>query len=493
MNYIEKKYLIAKMRKELEVKFDPDQIQKRLDDYRRINSRTKGPIEEFYETICTSLSEVNNIVDPRIANLINVLRTSSDDKTKVLCSFLQNLVMKLRVNPSEKMIEQIYSTLEADENGDIVTKVDHLTIVNSMSYCCLLNDLIRMGYENKAEVLFEKIISGTISPDEEIIEIISILRKHQNLKGQEMLPNVIDAYEVYLTGGNKNVVLDNLRKLLIMVDIHQMKFKKTSDGSHYDPDGPTVYLNDIINDEITVFHEFGHTMDEYFSSRSTDEDNEALFRAARNKANRSRVFAYELKRINGEMIRTKNNACEIYDQVMLERFGTMENIYLHFYQYVHDVIQKYGLKTLLETFGVSEETTEEILKEYRRRTLDEFELAKQVYELDKRNFAQKHWRTKKECSVLDIISAVFKTRNIFIDNDRNRLMIAHDSDYYYESPDKQMTEIMANLNALLVIGAEDQIRILRTMFGDQFVDFIISKYQSALSVKSVSSYPARRV
>ena len=278
-----------------------------------------------------------------------------------------------------------------------------------------------------------------------------------------------------------------------MVDIHQMKFKKTSDGSSYDPGGPTVYLNDIINDELTVFHEFGHAMDEYFSSRSFDEDNEAIFRAARNKANRSRVFAYELKRINGEMIRTKNNACEIYDQVMLETFGTMENIYMHFYQYVHDVIQRYGLQTLLETFGVSEDTMDEILKEYRKRTLNEYELAKQVYELDKRNFAQKHWRTKKECCVSDIISAVFKTRNIFIDNDRNRLMIAHDSDYYYEAPDKQMTEIMANINALLVIGADDQIRVLRTMFGDQFVDQMLMKYESALSVKTVGSNPIRRV
>ena len=485
MNYFEKKYLTAKLKKELELKFEPDEIQRRLDDYKRINARQKGPIEEFYESLCTSLSGINSIPDPRITNLISRIGVSCDDKTKLLKAFLNNLVLKLRVNPSEKMIEQIYSTLEIDDNEVITTSVSSLTLINSMSYCCLLNDLIRMGYEDKAEMLFNKIISGNISVEEEIIEIISILRKHQDLKGQEMLPSAIDAYERYFTSGNKEIILDNLRKMLIMVDIHQMKFKKTSDVSRYEP-VPIIYLNDIINDELTVFHEFGHAMDEYFSNRSTDEDNEELFRNARTRANRSRSFATELKRINEMMIETKQNACDVYDEVMLETYGSMEAIYQKFYEYVHTVIQKYGLKNLLETFSVSEETMESILSEYRTRSLNEFELAKEVYELDKRNFAQKHWRTKKECCVSDIVSAIFKTRNIFINNDKNKLMIAHDSDYYYEDEDKAMKEIMANMNALMVIGADDQITILRTMFGDEFVDEIMDKYRTVSNVRSVT-------
>ena len=227
-------------------------------------------------------------------------------------------------------------------------------------------------------------------------------------------------------------------------------------------------------------------MDEYFSNRSTDEDNEELFRNARTRANRSRSFATELKRINEMMIETKQNACDVYDEVMLETYGSMEAIYQKFYEYVHTVIQKYGLKNLLETFSVSEETMESILREYRTRSLNEFELAKEVYELDKRNFAQKHWRTKKECCVSDIVSAIFKTRNIFINNDKNKLMIAHDSDYYYEDEDKAMKEIMANMNALMVIGADDQITILRTMFGDEFVDEIMDKYRTVSNVRSVT-------
>ena len=351
-----------------------------------------------------------------------------------------------------------------------------------MSYCCLLNDLIRMGYEDRAEKLFEKIISGNISVDEEIIEIISILRKHQDLKGQEMLPNAIDAYERYFLNGDKEIILDNLRKMLIMVDIHQMKFKKTSDVSHYES-LPIIYLNDIINDELTVFHEFGHAMDEYFSNRSIEEDNEDFFRSARAKANRSQAFAYEVKRINEMMIETKNNACVVYEQEMINKYGSLENVYSEFHKYVHHVIETYGLKNLLESFGVSEETIEAVLEEYKKRELNEYELAKEVYEFDKINFAQRHWRTKKECCVSDIVSAVFKTRNIFINNDKNRLMIAHDSDYYYETKDSAMREIMANMNALKVIGADDQLLILRRMFGDEFVDTIEDKYRTIPKIR----------
>ncbi len=487
MNYIEKKYLVAKMRKELEDKFDPLQIKKRLENYRQIYTRQNGPIDDFYENLCIGLSDIDKIPDPRVTNLITRLNDSQDEKTQLFKTFLQNLVINLKINPSEKMIQKIYSVLET-RGDEIVCTNDNLSLINSMSYCCLINDLIRLGFVDKAEVLFDKILDGNISVEEEIIEIISILRKHQDFKGQEMLPSAIDAYEKYFLGGNKEVILDNLRKMLIMVDIHRLKFRKTSDCSHYISNPPTVYLNDVINDEITVFHEFGHVMDEYFSNRSYDESNEELYRNARNKANRSRSFAHNLVAINEMMLETKQNAYEVYDEVMEERYGSKENIYLEFYKYIHYVIKTFGLKNLLESFGVSEDNLDSILEEYSKRELNEFELAKEVYELDKRNFAQRYWRTKKECCVSDIVSAVFKTRNIFINNDKNRLMIAHDSDYYYETEGASMAEVLANYNALKVIGAEDMILMLRSMFGDEFVDAIDSKYSTVPTVRK-----ARRI
>ena len=114
MNLFENRYLVAKMRKELERKFDPLQIKKRLDDYREINSRQKGPIEEFYEHLCSSLSDIKNIPDPRITNLIDKLKDTKDENTKLLRAFLNNLVIKSLINLmlTSKYHSHIFSWLD---------------------------------------------------------------------------------------------------------------------------------------------------------------------------------------------------------------------------------------------------------------------------------------------------------------------------------------------------------------------------------------------
>ena len=485
MNAIEREYLIAKMKKELEVKFDLEEVQKRVEEYQIIRSRQRMPIDEFYDNLASGLVKEEPITDERIKNLLVKLNNSGDDNSLLLKSFLQNLISKLGVQLNEKMVEQLFRCIEFDNEGNAIYKNDSMDLVNSMSYCCLISDYMKLGYTNKAEAIFCKIIDGSISEDMELLELVSILRKHQDDKGQEMLPEVLDAYERIFLGGSKEAIIDNLRKLLILIDLHRLSFKQTTDQSHYSNGyaKPTIYLNNIINDDMIIFHEIGHAIDEYFSNKYNGVSADDIFKLARMKANRSRMFAYTLVTFNDDMIETKNNACNIYDEIMLKEFGSIEASYIEFYKYVHYVIESYGLEYLLKIFGVSEKTIDTMLEENEKTPIDEYELAKRLYSQDKKNFASKHWRTKKECCVSDIISAVFKTRNIFVNNDKNSLMVAHDSFYYYSAEDAAISEILANYNVLKVTGSDDQILALRQIFGDHFVDCIEDKYRSVSKIQ----------
>lgn len=426
----------------------------------------------------------SSIYNPRysfnISSIINEFSYSNDDNTRCMGLFLHKLINEYGVELPVDMIKIIKSNIRIN-NNNYIYRNSNMNYVKALSNSCLVADLL----ENRdLKVLgfgvLNKILNGKISTDEEYYAYISALSLRVKDIDQEKLKDVIDAYKkVYSLNGDREVILDNLRKMLILIDLNDLKFKKTILGAFYSIKENVVYLNDAINDDYTVFHEFGHAMDDFFNDRKHDgREYEPLYKKARSHARDNRKFKKILKKLDSTMSIVYDEARRIFDSRMIRIHGSKDAIYRAYRIMVSRYINENGIEELLDTFGIDDETTAKVLLQYDKGKLDLDKLAKIVYDTQKENQAEKVWRARPEGCVSDIISSVFKSINIKVNGEEFLLFNGHDNDYYYSYDDAPMCELMANYNLLKVMGLNREIQMLREIFGDVFVNTLESIYYS---------------
>ena len=426
----------------------------------------------------------SSIYNPRysfnINSILNELSYSDDENTRCMGMFIHKLVNEYGINLLPEAIRIIKSNIRI-YNNNYIYRNSNMNYIKALSNSCLVADLLsEREFNILGNSVLIKILNGNINIDDEFYAYITALSLRVKDVDQEKLKDVIDAYNrVYILSGNRDIIIDNLRKMLLLIDLNDLKFKKTIMGAYYEPKENIVYLNDTVNDNYTVFHEFGHTMDEFFNDRSHNGRTfESLYRKARAQARGNPKFKKILKKLNNTMNIVYDEAGKIFDSRMIRIHGSKENMFRVYKRTILRYLNDNGIIELLDSFGIDDETSDIVLKQYRNNTLDIDRLVKIVYNTQRENHAEKVWRTRPEGCVSDIISSVFKSIDISVDGSDYYLFNGHDNDYYTSYSDAPMCELMANYNLLKVMGLDREIQLLREIFGNVFVNTLEEIYSS---------------
>ena len=413
--------------------------------------------------------------------LLNELSYSNDENTRWMGLFIHKLISEYDIDLSYDILRLINSNIRVYNNGEYIYTNSNLNYIKALCSSCLVADLLNnKKLESLGHSILRKTLSGTLTNDEEFYAYISALSLKTGELDQEKLKDVIDAYvKAYSLDKDKNVILDNVRKMLLLIDYDDLKFKKTILGAYYNTKDHIVYLNDTVNDNFTIFHEFGHVIDEFFNDRSRNGRSfESLYRRARSHARSNPKFKNVLKKLNSTMNIVYDDANKIFDSRMIRIHGSKENIHRAYLEVVRKFIQENSIEDLLDSFGIDDETTDIVLNHYYSNTLDMDRLVNTVYNAQKENYAEKMWRALPEGVVSDMISSVFKSVRINVDNSSYLLFSGHDNDYYNSFSDASMSELLANYNLIKVMGLDRELRLLRDLFGDVFVNTLDRIYNS---------------
>ena len=276
----------------------------------------------------SEIEYVNPITCANFNTLLNDLSYSTDDNTRTMGLFLHKLVNEFGVSLEPDEIRIINSNIKVN-NGNYIYRNSRMNNIKAHSTSCLLVDLFNDSKLNTlGNSVLRKTLNGTLGEDEEFYAYISALSLRVDDEDQEKLKDVIDVYTKYYNlGGDKDTILDNIRKMLILVDLNGLKFKKTVLESCYSPKEICIYLNNNVNDSFTVFHEFGHAMDDFFNRRSHDgQDYESLYRKARSKARSNPKFKSILNKLIATMDMVYDDAKDRFDYRMLRAHGSKEAI-----------------------------------------------------------------------------------------------------------------------------------------------------------------------
>ena len=138
-----------------------------------------------------------------------------------------------------------------------------------------------------------------------------------------------------------------------------------------------------------------------------------------------------------------------------------------------DYYQNINIEAIIKDFGLSDATAKVIRNSF--FTLNQ--IVDIVYKTSREAYIEQAARESISCPVSDIISAVFKDRNIDIGNQHLDITFAHDADYWNKTIFNSYTEIIANYNQLLMLGDYDSIKLLREILGDEFMDAIEKIYK----------------
>lgn len=321
--------------------------------------------------------------------------------------------------------------------------------------------------------------------DFEFYALNSYLKAFVDVRGQERLNDILVTLNNYYENGNKEEALDNMRKLITLVCVDNLRFQSTVGGSFYDPNTNTIYLDTICNSGIVVLHEFGHAMDAYYSRRNKNQKNNNLLENARTNFINNEKSVEFMNKLQARIETIMSTTSAMYDNGMISKYGSIENAYNRFGQYIVYMINSGNIERLFSQYGVPMNMRQKIINDLNNRTLNIYELSKQFYNFDKYNFSNRYFYTKKEGMVLDIITSIFGSREIRLKNGEViELRVGHTKEYYDSYPDSNICEIIANFNALIVSGNQELLDIIRELIGEELYNYIIKERNTDRIVKN---------
>lgn len=328
-------------------------------------------------------------------------------------------------------------------------------------------------------------INGNMDMDFEFYALNSYLKAFVDVRGQERLNDILVTLNNYYENGNKEEALDNMRKLITLVCVDNLRFQSTVGDSFYDPNTNTIYLDTICNSGIVVLHEFGHAMDAYYSRRNKNQKNNNLLENARTNFINNEKSVEFMNKLQARIETIMSTTSAMYDNGMISKYGSIENAYNRFGQYIVYMINSGNIERLFSQYGVPMNMRQKIINDLNNRTLNIYELSKQFYNFDKYNFSNRYFYTKKEGMVLDIITSIFGSREIRLKNGEViELRVGHTKEYYDSYPDSNICEIIANFNALIVSGNQELLDIIRELIGEELYNYIIKERNTDRIVKN---------
>lgn len=328
-------------------------------------------------------------------------------------------------------------------------------------------------------------INGNMDMDFEFYALNSYLKAFVDVRGQERLNDILVTLNNYYENGNKEEALDNMRKLITLVCVDNLRFQSTVGGSFYDPNTNTIYLDTICNSGIVVLHEFGHAMDAYYSRRNKNQKNNSLLENARTNFINNEKSVEFMNKLQARIETIMSTTSAMYDNGMISKYGSIENAYNRFGQYIVYMINSGNIERLFYQYGVPMNMRQKIINDLNNRTLNIYELSKQFYNFDKYNFSNRYFYTKKEGMALDIITSIFGSREIRLKNGEViELRVGHTKEYYDSYPDSNICEIIANFNALIVSGNQELLDIIRELIGEELYNYIIKERNTDRIIKN---------
>ena len=443
-------------------------LKERILDFLQRDSDKKLPIHISRNLITGELSD-----NPRV--LIKSLMNSNDETTANLGYFLSELECRYNIRINSDMMKYLLLNLDVDVFANPIYKNRKLDYYQAICYGCVVNNYNHVGQYGVLLETFESLLSRNQNSDREFELLMGVLEDYVTRNPYDALGKVLDDYQKIYIDGNKEEVLANLRKLLILLDLYGVKILKTTGLSYCDSKSKIIGINNVSSDVLVTIHEIGHMIDNYYRN-SMEIDKKVLSRAYKFACNNPFAEIIIKAFCNAvEIARTESHYK--YQYKVNEKYGNNDRFIGALIKYIYDTIKSQQFKRMFEFYNLSNEDINAILSDNRAGKIRIYDLALTLYKADLHNFEIKYMGNTAEAVATDIISAIFKTSELTFNGESFYLPIAHNSEYYNRDERNSMAEIMANYNVLKVAGRSDIIRALSILFGEELINYLESIYQ----------------
>ena len=305
-----------------------------------------------------------------------------------------------------------------------------------------------------------------------------MLYEHVSDSEQECLEDMIDALRYYYKNGSQEEALDNMRKLAVLVVETGLSFKKTTDTSCYSWVNNTIYLNEILGTSLVAVHELGHAIDRQYHLRDMSVSSDTIIDRAKSRISTNPRSIEIINECNNYLNAIGIAARDVYEETLIETYGSLEEARNAFIDEIVDALATDNLEGIFDAYEMSEELRERIKTGIHDRTIDSEEVTDIFMQVAEDNYVKEIKYQQEESMFLDIISAIYKGESARVFGIPISLHFRHTSDYYREHPDNAMSEIIANMNGLLVSGNTRLLGYVKELAGDDFYDEVIRERSS---------------
>ena len=418
------------------------------------------------------LNDVNQVSNnPIIANMLK----SSDESTYNMGCLLFSIEKQCPAFLQEALNHLTNNIETKDGNIRYVHIFDMYTYCASSLLLCKLLRFEETSFLGKR--LLADFINGKEDRDFEFYGYNALLKRHIGEKRQEKLNDLLNCLTTYYEmPSTREEALDNMRKLAILVETTGLAVTTGKGGvCCYMPGFNIIECDDVYMTESVLLHEFGHAMDNYFSPRDkTVKPVKEFNRAKQHIINNPRSIEI-INRLNNRINDMIATAYATFNQAIIEKYGSIENGIRAFEDLVNEKVDEGKLKKLLKKYDVDSDTITDIMVDFKYGDITTYDIAKVLFEAARNNHVTRLIYFKEEGSILDIIAAIFGDRDININGQEIPLRMGHSKEYFDSVPDNSMTEIMANLNSLIVLGKTEMLEELKDLIGDEMWEYLMNE------------------
>ena len=409
--------------------------------------------------------------------IIDAMLNSSDVSTYNMGVFL-NIIEKQFPKYFNEALDALSSNID-NVNGSIMYVSRPFDMYTLQASVILLRKILSYS-ENEftARMIIFNNINGSDDRDFEFYTYTSFLKRYTKDKNQSRLNDVLEVLNrCYEVPGTKEEALDNMRKLVILIETTGLTFHSCSpeDGAYYLPWGNAIYYNKVYSSDSVLLHEFGHAIDNYFSSRDKTTRPHKQFNIAKQHIEQNPRSIEIINKLQERVREISAIAYATYNSSITERFGSFENALDELEDVIIRKMRDGKLEKLLDKYHISGDTKSDILYDYKHGDLNIRELAQIILEADRENHVSKYLYMKDESTITDILSAIYGNMSITVRGQEIHFMMGHSKEYYENNPDNAMAEIIANLNSLVVLGKQELLDDLRELIGDEVFEFLMNE------------------
>ncbi len=335
---------------------------------------------------------------------------------------------------------------------------------------------------NETEYVGRTILFNTIrgleERDFEFYAYTSYLKRFTKDKNQSRLNDVLEALNrCYEVPSTREEALDNMRKLVILIETTGLTFHSCpcEDGAYYMPWGNAIYYNKVYSSDSVLLHEFGHAIDNYFSSRDKTTRPHKQFNMAKKHIEENPKSIEIIERLQNRVREISAIAYSTYNSSIIEKYGSFEEALDELEDLIIKKMRDGKLEKLLDKYHIGGDTKSDILFDYKHGDLNTRELAQIILDADRENHVNKYLYMKDESTITDILSAIYGSLSITVRGQEIHFIMGHSKEYYDSNPDNAMSEIIANLNSLIVLGKQELLDDLRELIGDEVFEYLMNE------------------